>query len=755
MHAQAGLFSAVLTAFIIDRSQSIQPTPAQQSAFYQQQSAILLNQISQQLSSLGAQIPDSPNSPLPGFTLSPSVSDVRVNTIWIISLVSSLTAALLATLIQQWARDYMHIFQHHSDPLEAARVRQYLYNSATYKDMRTLGGAVPGLVHLSLLLFLAGLADFLFNTYTTVGKSTLFSIVLCGLLYMVVTFMPVINPQSSYRTPCSPMVYFFVGKLRIRLGEGIFGLTLLLGSSMAERRARLAMETSDGRKRRDQESIKWLVNNLTSTVRDAESLTLGIPGSFDTRWGVEVWENESEHRDKLFGAIRRLFETCRNRTSFNSDDEWRARSRACTGTIAAFVFFMGADIATFGDLGKLLSDVGSDGRTREVSEIRSDPSFATRWTCLSLAATRKMLNSPKLQAGANDTLVKLATPHLEDNFIPFEYHEMAALENARRIDQQFTDAWNHVKMLRQVVNSSEEEGLTQGKITEILRQNGPVMRHILGQVEEMERSGMDASLSELQQLIDEATHNLIRRLPGVEFDDFTGSTTPKHSVDFLANPIRPQLMCFSQLLRGLCSFDQEWNSQSFQEMVRTLRSIDIDAIPSSLSQSRLMERQLWRIQDLCYGAFGFTLELYFLSIGKLLSAFLSPLREIHQSIFIKAFRAITSDWKDFKDSIGTQQIILNIVFDIAFHGRGIFSDVRYPDYITKELLDLLRSMIIGQEDAYIEDARKEIHREDLEPSNMNSRFLPSVRGILDPPAPAPAATSEPAPTPTSVPVPHE
>jgi len=110
MHPKAGLFSAVLTAFIIDRNQSIQTTPEAQSAFYQQQSVALLNQISHQLSSLGAPIPDPSNSSLPDFTLSPSASDVRVNIIWIISLVSSLTAALLATLIQQWARDHMRIF---------------------------------------------------------------------------------------------------------------------------------------------------------------------------------------------------------------------------------------------------------------------------------------------------------------------------------------------------------------------------------------------------------------------------------------------------------------------------------------------------------------------------------------------------------------------------------------------------------------------------------------------------------------------
>ena len=125
MHVKAGLFSAVLMAFIIDRNQAIQPTPAQQSAFYQNQTVVLLNQISQQLSSLGAQISVPSNSSLPDFTLSPSKSDVRVNKVWITSLVFSLTTALLATLIQLWAWDHKRIFQPYWSPLEVIRIRQY------------------------------------------------------------------------------------------------------------------------------------------------------------------------------------------------------------------------------------------------------------------------------------------------------------------------------------------------------------------------------------------------------------------------------------------------------------------------------------------------------------------------------------------------------------------------------------------------------------------------------------------------------
>ena len=372
MHPKAGLFSAVLTAFIIDRNQSIEPTPAAASAFYQQQSVVLLNQISQQLSSLGAPIPDPSDSLLPDFALSPSASDVRVNIIWINSLVFSLTSALFATLIRQRVRDPTSIFQANS-PLVVARLRQYLFERLDY--IPNLTEVVTGLVHLSLLLFLAGLADFLLNTYTSVGRFTLFAVVFCATLYTVTTVTPVMRPQSSYCTPFSPLVWFMTRRLWTRWINDATDLRrrwTRLSSIMVRGQKQLAMEYNAARKHRDTRAIRWLVNNL----QDLESLILGLPGSFDTTWGVKVWKDVPEdEKVKLFEAIRRLFETCRDRGSFKSEDEWRVRSQACTETLAVCVLFMDADIGMVRNLRELLSDIGGYGRTRKVAEMSHNPSF--------------------------------------------------------------------------------------------------------------------------------------------------------------------------------------------------------------------------------------------------------------------------------------------------------------------------------------------------------------------------------------------
>ncbi|KAH9052345.1 hypothetical protein EDB87DRAFT_1570514, partial [Lactarius vividus] len=207
----AGLFSAALVSFIIDKVHDLQVDPAQQTAYYQQQNVALLAQISKQVSSIALaiapQAPVIPSVPTPIYpAFSPTPSDVRVNVFWFMSLVFSLSAALLATLVQQWVRDYMHVFQRYSNPLKSARLRQYLYEGAEGWYMPAVAESVPGLVHVSLFLFFVGLCNSLFPLNVTVGITTVVLITLCGLLYVFSTFTAIVNPQSPFQTPFSRAV---------------------------------------------------------------------------------------------------------------------------------------------------------------------------------------------------------------------------------------------------------------------------------------------------------------------------------------------------------------------------------------------------------------------------------------------------------------------------------------------------------------------------------------------------------------------
>jgi Family of unknown function (DUF6535) len=756
---QAGLFSGVLTAFIIDRNQNLQPNPAQQSAYLLQQSTVLLNQISHQLTSLGAEFPS--NLSLPGPTFGPSPSDVRVNIYWFSSLLFSLSAALLATLIQRWARDHMNIFQY-SDPLKVARIRQYLYEGVQHRYMPSSAEAVPALIHISLFLFFIGLADFLLSTHTIVGKFVICLISLCVTLYILCTVSPLINPQAPYRTCFSGFVWCFSRKLHTRWCKDRFGRSVKpLSSNIADGQMQLALENNDARKGRDERAIRWLFNKLAEDIK-LESLLSRIPGSFYAKWGVEMWNTYPRIRidenttsssteptpalpgnsisdsrpsqlltrrgigtllsyvkrvsrtslhpvvppcqflrggevNELCLRIQRLFETC-NRDSFSDQDEWRRRSRACVETAASFVLYLGVDIGSFGDIGKVLSDLGSAERTHEVSSACLNLSFISRWTCLSIVLIRKLLDSPRLREDVRGLMTILETFYGADNSDPAE----TAHNTARRMDEEFVAAWDLVDNLRRAFEVLAEED-RRGGVKEILSSFKPELEQIQAQAVRMQP--VDESISDLQNQIDRVTHKLIRQLPGVAFDELTEPTPPSHVFDFLAGPAYPQLLHLSPRLLGLCSLSDEHIETT--EVLKAMKAL----MPrrSVVSQGRIMERQLWRLEDLGIGAFGFTLELYFLSLRQILPTFTSRPSETHVSFYINAFKVITSDWEQFKRSRGTLQIVLNLVLDIAVRDRGIFSNFEYPSYIKRELLELLDAMVKGEPSPYIDDAMAELN----------------------------------------------
>ena len=812
---KAGLFSAALTGLVIDRSQNIQPTPAQQSAYFVKQSALLLNQISQQLSSLGAQAPISPDISLSNPTVNPSASDVRVNIFWFMSLVFSLSAALLATLVQRWAQDYMHMFERYSNPLDIARIRQYLRDGVERWGMPTTAEVVPGLIHFSLLLFFIGLADFLLNAYPIVGKYTLFPIAFCVTVYIISTVAPIFDPQSPYHTSFSRLVWYLVRKPRSRPCNNRFGQkSKPLSSNMAEGQMQLAAEMNESRRDRDEKAIGWLAEKVSGDA-EMESFTQGIPGSFNTEWGREVWNRHRERHtsspkpvdetvpgvtaaqndvqlfnphltqldqeqavpratgvlrvlrrfrrplvrthldprnmpvnneptggtarlrtvfcfpfaiwpfspptprqrlnvDELCRRILHLFETYDNRDHFLEEEEWRKRSRACVETTASFVFCMNVNLRSFGEIGKLLSDLGHAENASTWSETSLNRSFMMRWTCLSLVATRRMLNTERLQqcAGANIGLIALYNA-VEDNSLDTG---VLALSNAKEIDKQFVTAWDCVDELYSGLIHLRETDEAVLEVEKTLRRYSPKLKDI--QVDANGMGLIDTGILTLQSEIDNVTYRLTQRLPGVALDTPPGPTPLADIFDFISNPIRPQLLYLRQRLQDLRTLNQGKN-------IRKVALKILDKITTSprvvVRRQGPMKRQLWRLQDLSVGgAFGFTLELYFLALRQLLPSSASSSREF-TTFYIGAFKAITSDWEKYKDSYGTQQLLLNLVCDIGVQDRGIFSNFRYPDELTNELVELLRKMIEGQPSTYINAAMEELRNVGFKLGNEDFR----------------------------------
>jgi hypothetical protein len=113
----------------------------------------------------------------------------------------------------------------------------------------------------------------------------------------------------------------------------------------------------------------------------------------------------------------------------------------------------------------------------------------------------------------------------------------------------------------------------------------------------------------------------------------------------------------------------------------------------------LLQRKLWNLQDLRdSGGLGFTVEIFLLVLRQLLST--SSSQESYSALYIGTFRAITSDRRKYKHSLGTQKILL----DAVASDKGFVRTFNYPDYITDELWELLDDILEGQTGPHIDSA---------------------------------------------------
>ncbi len=96
------------------------------------------------------------------------------------------------------------------------------------------------------------------------------------------------------------------------------------------------------------------------------------------------------------------------------------------------------------------------------------------------------------------------------------------------------------------------------------------------------------------------------------------------------------------------------------------------------------------------GGLGFAVELFFLALKQLLST--SSSSESHSALYTGTFRAITSDWRKHKNSLGTQNLLLDIALS-----RDYDFNFNYPAYIVDEFLGLLGNVFEGQNGVHIDE----------------------------------------------------
>lgn len=183
---QAGLFSAVLTAFVVESYSKLQPDDTAE---------VIGRAVAAHLGT------SSPISGASDFTASPA--DVSINTLWFASLIFSLSAALLGILVKQWLHAYASGVP--GDSLEIGLLRQHRLDNLEKWRVPMVVATIPILLLASVILFLFGLLTLLWTLNPVVAAvSTFLTAVLLAFLAFT-TVVPSFTPGCAYISPQSEL----------------------------------------------------------------------------------------------------------------------------------------------------------------------------------------------------------------------------------------------------------------------------------------------------------------------------------------------------------------------------------------------------------------------------------------------------------------------------------------------------------------------------------------------------------------------
>ncbi|KAI0059304.1 hypothetical protein BV25DRAFT_1139593 [Artomyces pyxidatus] len=186
-----GLFSATVAAFVIESYKDLQPDSGDIAV-------ALLTRISMQLAA--ASNTSQSNIPSTIFDATtfrrPPSSALRVNILWFLSLVLSLSCALVATLMQQWTRNYLqdaHRAHRAGTPQKVRRIHMDLFKGLRKFRMTAAVAALLALLHTSVFLFFDTTAAYVILSFMGFG----------GLVYGALTGLPFVHLNFPYATPLS------------------------------------------------------------------------------------------------------------------------------------------------------------------------------------------------------------------------------------------------------------------------------------------------------------------------------------------------------------------------------------------------------------------------------------------------------------------------------------------------------------------------------------------------------------------------
>ena len=180
--------------------------------------------------------------------------------------------------------------------------------------MAALVETIPMLLHASLFFFFAGLVAFLIPVNSSLEYLILTMLIVCCILYSLVTILPIFRLACPYWTPLSTICWSLLQKLRLLHRRGADGNEVPILSPMLEAREYDAIEVTPERDQRDLKAMCWTIaalredNEFEPFVEVIPSVVSGF--DYSAKWLIDMLLNHEDISIKLGHRIPRLLMTC-------------------------------------------------------------------------------------------------------------------------------------------------------------------------------------------------------------------------------------------------------------------------------------------------------------------------------------------------------------------------------------------------------------------------------------------------------------
>lgn len=215
--SKTGLFSAVLTTFIIQAYQMMLPDPSERT------NELLTNLLAMQAGISGL---SQFNTPTDETAVGPNDTQIRwVSGLWFSALACSLSTALISMLAKQWLYAYTRDIS--GSPQDRARRRQSRFMRFRSWHVLTVIHSLPLLLHAALFLFFGGVIVMLWTVEFGISAATIIIVATAYLFYLGSMGITFVFPDCPYQHPISAHVHRLLQNNRDRYKLTRYGSSTL------------------------------------------------------------------------------------------------------------------------------------------------------------------------------------------------------------------------------------------------------------------------------------------------------------------------------------------------------------------------------------------------------------------------------------------------------------------------------------------------------------------------------------------------